>query len=126
MSQLIGTEEKIKQYYNMIYRFAIVQMKNRYDAEDITQETMYRFITKAPVMESEEKEKAWLFQTAMNLCRNIWRASWYKEIGLFRQNEDFTEENPEISVLMKEEERLVLLAVQQLPYKYREVIQLYY
>lgn len=126
MSQSIGTEEKVRSYYNMVYRFALVQVKNRQDAEDITQETFYRFLKKAPVFVCEEQEKAWLFQVAMNLCRNLWRASWYKEILPLHEKLFSDEISPETSVLLNEEEKAVMEAVWKLPYKYREVIQLFY
>lgn len=65
-------EDKINEYYTMIYRFSFMHLKNLHDAEDVTQEVFYKYLTKSPAFECKQKEKAWLFQVAMNMCRNYW------------------------------------------------------
>ena len=87
------------------------------DAEDILQETLIRYMLKAPAFESELHEKAWLLKVAANLSKNRLRS-----IAVRRTDE--------LSDMLAAEERedlsFVWEAVSALPERYREVIHLFY
>lgn len=118
-------DKKIQEYYGMIYRFCFIQLKNISEAEDITQETFYKFLTADNHFDSLEQEKSWLFTVAINMCKNYWRSTWYKRIiPLF---EDVSYKNGiEDEIVQKEEEGAILQTVLELPIKYRKVIHLFY
>ena len=64
-------ENILKKYADTVYRIAFVRVKNRSDAEDITQEVFVRFIKRDPVFETEEHEKAWFIRVAVNCSKSL-------------------------------------------------------
>lgn len=119
-------EDKINEYYTMIYRFSFMHLKNLHDAEDITQEVFYKYLTKSPAFECKQKEKAWLFQVAMNMCRNYWRSAWYRKSVPLDKQLEYRGEDPADRMLIEEEAKTVMQRVFELPVKYREIIHLFY
>ncbi len=69
------TEEEIKElvekYSSMIFRISYCILCNAYDAEDAVQETLLKYITKAPEFNDEEHRKAWLIRVAANTSKNM-------------------------------------------------------
>ena len=119
-------EAKIKEYYPMIYKFVYIQVKNRVDAQDITQEVFYKYFANSIDFPDVEKEKSWLFTVASNQCKSYWRTGWYKRI--FPMEEDIIEpeHTPEKEYEKKENAFYVVECVAKLPPKYREIIHLFY
>lgn len=113
-------EAKLKHFCDVIYRFALINLKNRADAEDVCQETMYRYLKKKPVFHEESQALAWFYKTAVNLCHDLGKNSWYKRRAAIDIDElDLPDEEAgNASELLD--------AVHALPMKYSEVIILYY
>lgn len=59
-----------------VYRLCYSFMKNRADAEDLTQETFLKLLAQERTFENERHEKAWLIVTASNLCRDSLKKWW--------------------------------------------------
>lgn len=116
------TDTEITQIYSRhvrtIYRVCYAFMKNPSDTEDAVQETFYRLITKGPVLESEEHEKAWLIRTASNICRNNLRSWWRK-----RENIDDYYNLSDKGEIRTDD---IFRAVMSLPDKYKTPVYLYY
>ena len=53
-----------------VYRLCYSFMKNKADAEDLTQETFLKLLSEKPAFENDRHEKGWLIVTASNLCRD--------------------------------------------------------
>ena len=115
-----GVEEVFQAYGNMLYRIAFVMMKNAFDAEDVVQDTLIKYmehLESGKSFETEEHRKAWLIRVNSNLCKN--RLRFYKN-------------HPKISVEQlsryyeKEEDTLLMDSLLLLPSKYREVLLLHY
>ena len=110
-------EKVITDYGDMLFRLCFVMLKNNADAEDAVQETVIRYMQKAPEFVDSEHEKAWLITTAKNKCADLFR---------FRRrhpqdNIDYLQELPyEIT------DSGILDALMSLPEKYRLVLTLYY
>jgi RNA polymerase sigma factor (sigma-70 family) len=110
-------ERLLDQYGNSVLRLAYTYLHNMDDAEEILQETLIRFLQKAPRLESPAHEKAWLLRVAGNLSKNriqynaVRGAQELKETLLAQQREDLA---------------FVWEAVSALPVKYRAVIHLFY
>lgn len=119
-------ETKIEKYYPMIYRFVYIQVKNRADAQDITQEVFYKYLTCGIDFTGEEKEQAWLFTVASNQCKSYWRRGWYKRFFPISDELPELEHTPEREYEKKEAAISVVACVARLPQKYREVIHLFY
>ena len=74
-------EHYITSFRSTVYRLAYSYMKNREDAEDISQEAFMKLYTSQQSFESHENVKAWLIRVAINLCKNLLRSSWYRNRG---------------------------------------------
>ncbi len=68
-----GAEKMLQTYGNLLFRLCLILLGSEADAEDAVQETMLKYLQKAPVFESAEHEKAWLITTAKNKCRDMLR-----------------------------------------------------
>ena len=58
-------------YGNMLFRLCLIALGNVSDAEDVVQETIIKYMQKAPKFNNKEHEKAWLIKVATNKCRDI-------------------------------------------------------
>ena len=108
-------DEVIGEYFNMVFRLALTHMKNKHDAEDVTQEVFLRYISKSRIFESEEHRRNWLIRVTINRCNSLW-AAW------FRKDEPLDEN---ISFDKKEHDDLFEYLT-MLPHKYRTVVHLFY
>ena len=109
-------ENILKKYADTVYRIAFVRVKNRSDAEDITQEVFVRFIKRDPVFETEEHEKAWFIRVAVNCSKSLLLSPW-------RTRRSNTEKDTPVFDTEKSE---VWYAVASLPEQMRVVIHLFY
>lgn len=109
-------EEILDRYGNKLYRICLVTLKNEADAEDALQDTLIRYLQKAPRFESGEHQKAWLIRVAVNICRDMLRKRRYHDEKL---------ENipvPEVD----ERQRAALDALLNLPEQFRIPLTLHY
>lgn len=116
----VDVDEAVKTYADMVYRLAVLNMKNVPDAEDVFQEVFLKLLRYKKTIISEEHLKAWLIRVTLNQCKSKAMLNWNKrnvpldeigEVGVSDEKEDYSE---------------VYEAVRNLPQKYREVIYLYY
>lgn len=103
-------------YGPSLYRFCLMQMKNQADAEDILQEVLIKRLYQAPKFKSPEHERNWLFQVALNLCRDEWRRGRRSELPL----------ETAAGVSIPPAELSLLDQVSSLPEKQRTALHLYY
>ena len=79
------TDKQIAEIYNRnyksVYRICLIYMKNKADAEDMTQNTFLRLISSGADFESAEHERAWLIRTSVNLCKNSLKSFWNKNVS---------------------------------------------
>ena len=68
-----NVEAVLETYGNLLFRICFVMLGNESDAEDAVQETLMKYLTKAPEFHSVEHEKAWLITVVTNQCRDILR-----------------------------------------------------
>lgn len=61
-----------------VYRVCYSFMKNRSDAEDMTQEAFVKLLSSGIQFENQRHEKAWLIVTASNLCKDTLKKWWRK------------------------------------------------
>ncbi len=109
-------DQVVEKYFNMVYKLALNQTKDRHHAEDVTQEVFLRYIKKDYNFESEEHIKAWLLRVTINCSHNVFNSSWFKKTTPI--TEDIAFENEEMGD--------VYYATLELPQKYRTVIHLFY
>lgn len=98
-----------------VYRVCWLYMKNRSDTEDAVSDTFVRLMRSDMKFESREHEKAWLIAAARNICKDVLKSPKYKNEPL--------DENMLTGEILTDE---TLIAVKELPEKYRTAVYLYY
>ena len=110
-------EEMVYKYGDKLFRICLITLGNASDAEDAVQETLIKYLQKAPDFENEEHEKVWLITVAVNKCRDILR---YRKRHATVNIEEIQE------FVKVDEDSGILDALMQVPEKYRIVMILYY
>ena len=105
-------------YIDMVYRVAFGALKNREDAEDVTQEVLIKLYREKRDFESPEHVKRWLIRVTVNQSRKLFRSPWRRAEPLEDYAERLGFEQPE--------DRGLFLAVMGLEAKYRLPVLLYY
>ena len=120
----MNPEEIIEEYADMVYRLALLRVKNQADADDVFQEVFVRLVSNIQKLQNPEHVKAWLIRVTINCSK--------KHFARFKREDTFSME--ELEDAGAEEEGYaqaeglspVLLAVEKLPLKYRSVVHLFY
>ncbi len=110
-------ETIIHTYGNTLLRICLCLLGNEKDAEDAVQETLMKYMQKAPSFENETKEKAWLVTVATNQCRDVLRARIRHPQVELESIQHFS---------MEKEELGIMEALMALPEKFKTVLLLHY
>lgn len=103
------------QYYNMVYRIALVSTQSQQEAEDAVQMVFLKLL-EGKTCPRPGHERAWLTTVAVNTCRDLMRWKWRRKTEPLEETIPFSD--PEESALFE--------AVTALPKKYRLVVHLHY
>ena len=76
-----------RKYMDTVFRVAMNYLKNKTDADDVTQNVLLKFYKSDVDFESEEHVKHWLIRVTLNECKNFLRFPWQKYASL----EDYME-----------------------------------
>ena len=71
----------IESFRGMVYRLAYSYLKNREDAEDISQDAFVKLLQCTQSFDTDENVRAWLIRVTINLCKNLLKSSWHKNRG---------------------------------------------
>lgn len=110
-------EAMMHTYGNMLFRLCLITLGNASDAEDAVQETLIKYLQKAPEFKDDEHEKAWLITVATNKCRDILRFKNRHPVVDMDEIAEFTKNTSDSGILD---------ALMTLPDKFRTVLVLYY
>lgn len=110
-------EMVLQNYGDLLFRICLILLKDKDDAEDAVQDTLIKYMQKAPVFDSPEHEKAWLIRVASNICRDHLR------FCLHHRQLDLSELEIGIS---SPESCGILESLMTIPEKFRIVMILYY
>lgn len=110
-------ETLIHNHGNMLFRLCVMILGNVSDAEDVIQETMIKYLQKAPKFENAEHEKAWLIKVSTNHCKDILRFRRKHQMVDIEQVKEFVKD---------ESDREIIDALMTLPEKYKVVLLLHY
>ena len=112
-------ERVARTYGDMLYRVAYHALKNRADAEDVTQTVLLKLYQQGDRFESEEHRKHWLLRVAVNESRRLLRSfGRSRAVPLDGQWDAPVSDDPA--------KRELFQAVMGLETKYRLTIYLYY
>lgn len=116
--------------YNLIYRM----VKDKQEAEDLTQETFIKTFKSLPSFNEEYAFSTWIFKIATNNCIDFFRKRKLKTYSIDKPIQYKTSEiqqdhpdpdlNAEKSMMAQERSKLIKLAIDTLPNKYNEAIVL--
>lgn len=110
-------ETLIHNHGNMLFRLCVMILGNASDAEDVIQETMIKYLQKAPKFENAEHEKAWLIKVSTNHCKDVLRFRRKHQMVDIEQVKEFVKD---------ESDREIIDALMTLPEKYKVVLLLHY
>jgi len=119
-------DEIVDEYKNPLFAFILRMTGNHAAAEDVFQETWLRVVRYIHAFRGDSKFSTWLFQIALNLCRDTERKKkkWkYESIDDHVRNLSV---EPGVDPVKMMRERQVRRMVDELPAKMREVVVLRY
>lgn len=105
-------------YMDMIFRLAFSYLKNREDADDVTQNVLISLYRADKVFHDREHLKSWLIRVTINECKKLLRSPWRRQENI----DDYAAEMP----FDTERQCEMFYAIMALEAKYRAVIVLYY
>ncbi len=113
--------EWLKEYGDLINRTCCLYLGDRALAEDAAQDTFLKAWKNMDQFEGRNSAspKTWLVRIAVNTCRNYRRTAWFR-----RCDRSVTPE--ELPLPSQPEDRTLLLTVQSLPDRYRQLVILRY
>ena len=111
-------EQTARRYGDTIFRVAYHAVKDRGEAEDVTQTVLLRLYLNKGNFESEDHLKHWLLRVTVNESRKVLRSAWRRRT-IPLEGWDGPIEEPQ-------ERSDVLEAVLELEAKYRLPVYLYY
>ena len=116
------TEEQFctlaKKHMDMIFRIAFNYLKDRSEADDVTQNVLLKLLDAKKVFESDEHIKYWLIRVTINECKKTLRSPW-------RSTEPI-EDYASTLAFSTPEHGEVFYALMELPQKYRMALYLHY
>jgi len=127
----------VKKYERPVFNIVYRLISDFEIASDITQETFLKAYRSLRQVREEFKFSNWLFKIATNLCRDQFKKkkpvveiSLDKSIAVTESMIPFDDSNnsldPEEKLVLKEEQKQVLGAIESLPFIYRKIIVLRY
>jgi RNA polymerase sigma-70 factor, ECF subfamily len=122
-----AVEEMMDCYGTLVLRTAFFYLKDRYLAEDISQETFIRAFRNWTKFRGESSVKTWLVKITINLCHDYLRLKSNSEKPTEITDVDFdVRSNLEDEVIKRLNNTEILMHVLRLPIHYQEVLYLYY
>ena len=132
MLETLGYKALVNRYKNKIFSYALYMVKNRMDAEDISQEVLIR-LWKNMGKFNLPSAGSWIMRTTHNLCIDYLRREQIANKRSIFIDEDFEERiadsnklnQPEVTTLQNITEEKIKTAVQKLPENLKSVFVLY-
>ena len=114
--------ECYQRHKDMIYKLAWAYCKDRYQADDVFQEVFFNYLKHHPRFETQEHEKAWFIRTTINVCKNLLKNKWNRDMVQLQEWDEGQAFQRGTSDAFEELKEAIL----DLPEKYRIPIHLYY
>lgn len=112
----------IKTYEKDLLRLCCVMLKDAAMAEDAVQETFIKAYRNLRAFRGDSSEKTWLIRIAVNVCKDMRRTAWFRNIGrMVSMNDVELAQKQELDV-----SSALIGEIMRLPEKSREVILLHY
>lgn len=109
---------------NSIYRLSYYMLSDDQDAQDVVQETMMKYMEKAPTFDSTAQEKAWLLKVANNICIDMLR--FRKRVRFMNQGDESILAQMVAKSEMDDSSEEFIKLIFSLKEKLRNAVYLYY
>ena len=127
-------EGLLKKYKNSVYNLVFRMVRDKHEAEDLTQEAFIKAFNSLVSFNEEYAFSTWLYKIATNNCIDFFRKRklqtysldkpiQYKDSELQHEIRD-PELNPEKTILAREKSKIIQQAIESLPEKYHTAIVL--
>ena len=126
--------ELYSRYHKMIFYFILKMVKDKDTANELTQQTYYKFLTKVDdVYEERGKLKSWIMRIAYNNCIDHFRSQKkYKDVSKSSEDDDIVDffenmeadEDPEEQLVKQQDAGILYKAIQELSEEQREVVMM--
>ena len=110
------------QYKTDLLRMCYVYLQDASLAEDAVQETFVKAYKYMDSFRAESSEKTWLMRIAINACKDLRRASWFRFVDRNVTLESIPAPKQELS----NEDESLMIEIMKLPRKLMVVVLLYY
>lgn len=121
-----AVDELVETYKRPLFAFILRMIDNHETAEDIFQETWIRVIRYIGNFRGDAKFTTWLFQIALNLCRDELRRKSRATLDSIDDHVHHLSQDPDVNPEKMMRAEQVRKVVNDLPDKMREVILLRY
>ncbi len=119
-------------YYDKVYNVCLKIVREKHEAEDLTQETFIKAIKNIDKLKDPQKFEKWLLKIASNLSKSYLRKK--KPVLINEENptiffeEIFDDENnnPENLIIENESKQYILSILDDLPSEQKQAVYLYY
>lgn len=109
-------ESYIMEHYEKLYRLAYSYMKNREDAMDVVQESVYKAIRSSEKLKAEEQISSWVYQIVVRTALDMIRKQKHEVVGMEEYQEEGKDDQYEdidviksLNVLSDEERSIIIL-----------------
>ncbi|MDP5170829.1 MAG: sigma-70 family RNA polymerase sigma factor [Bacteroidia bacterium] len=130
-------ETLLKKYRKSVYYMLLKMVKNADDAEDLTQEAFAKAFNSIEKFDSKFAFSTWLFRIATNNCIDFIRKKRVQTVSIDAPVEgddgssmrfDVRDDDldPNDALLKQQRKRYLSMAIERLPEKYRELVELRY
>ena len=108
----------VHEYKDTVFRVAFSYMKNREDADDVTQTVFLKLYKNETGFENDAHLRNWLIRVTINECKSIFRAPWRRMENIEDYANQLAMPSPKYSELFS--------TVMDMPEKYRTILYLFY
>ncbi len=119
-------DEAVRTYRKPLYSFIVRMVENRETADDVFQETWLRVIRHIGSFRGDSRFTTWLFQIALNQCRNVLRKQSRRSFVPIEDVSQSLAVEPEVDADRILDATRVKKMLASLPVKMREVLILRY
>ena len=100
-----------------VYSVCLLYLKNKDDAEEAASEAFIRLMESKRGFENDAHAKAYLIKTSVNICKNLLKSGWRKNVV---HNEDV------LIYMTTSSEESIMEEILSLPPKYRITLYMHY
>lgn len=119
----MSSEKWFADYFNSIYSYILIQVKDPHIAEDLTQETFLKVVSNEHQFKGQSSIKTWIFRIAYTTIMSYFRKkkplAYYMDMNFLSSKQS---SSPEEIVLLNSQQKQFYRALHRLKPNYQQVI----